>query len=162
MYDENNPSLVVDYAQLAGQAGALRHGEPSLIANAANFAALLFHSIPDLNWAGWYVVRGDWLVVGPFQGRPACIRIARGDGVCGTAWATGISQRVDDVLQFPGHIPCDSASRSELVVPLFAAGVVRAVLDLDSPKPGRFTAQDQAGLENLAAAFAADADWAQL
>ena len=142
------------YAQLLEQARALLHGERNLVANAANLSALLWHALPRLNWCGFYLFDGDELVVGPFQGLPACVRIPLGKGVCGTAANTGATQVVEDVDAFPGHIPCDSASRSECVVPLFAAdGSLVGVLDLDSPDPARFDAEDAAGLEAIAAAF---------
>ncbi|MCK7595078.1 GAF domain-containing protein [Pseudomarimonas salicorniae] len=141
------------YAQLLAQARALMHGEPDRIANAANLSALVFHALPDLNWVGFYFHDGKELVVGPFQGHPACVRIALGRGVCGTAAQTRQTQRVDDVDAFPGHIPCDSASRSELVVPLFRGEQLIGVFDLDSPVKARFDAEDQAGLEAIAAAF---------
>src|SRR5712691_2088929 len=121
------------YDQLASQLSTLLAGERDLVANAANFAALVFHALPDLNWAGFYFVKDGELVLGPFQGRPACVRIAVGKGVCGTAAARGVAIVVPDVYEFPGHIACDAASRSELVVPLLAAGRVVGVLDLDSP-----------------------------
>jgi L-methionine (R)-S-oxide reductase len=125
-------------------------GEPDPIANMANAAALIWETLPDLNWAGFYRnVEGE-LVLGPFQGRPACIRIPFGKGVCGTAAATLEVQRVDDVHAFPGHIACDSASASELVVPIVRDGVLLAVLDLDSPKPARFDAEDEAGCMQVA------------
>ena len=142
------------YAQLLAQARALMHGERDRVANAANLAALVYHALPDLNWVGFYFWDGEELVVGPFQGLPACVRIALGRGVCGTAAATGATQLVPDVHAFPGHIACDSASASELVVPLFAAdGGLVGVFDLDSPTPGRFDVIDQAGLEAIARAF---------
>jgi GAF domain-containing protein len=141
------------YAQLVQQARALLHGERDRVANAANLSALVFHALPGLNWVGFYFYDGEELLVGPFQGRPACVRIALGRGVCGMAARTGTTQRVDDVEAFPGHIPCDSASRSELVVPLFAGGSLIGVFDLDSPLPARFDAQDQAGLEAVAQVF---------
>lgn len=142
------------YAQLLEQARALMAGEPDRIANAANLSALVYHALPDLNWAGFYFFDGTELVVGPFQGLPACVRIPLDKGVCGAAASTRRSQRVEDVDAFPGHIACDSASRSELVVPLVADdGRLIGVLDLDSPKPARFDADDQAGLEALAIAF---------
>ena len=141
------------YAQLLAQARALMHGERDRIANAANLSALLFHSLAEVNWIGFYFFDGVELVVGPFQGQPACVRIALGKGVCGTAAATGHTQRIADVDAFPGHIPCDSASRSELVVPLFADGRLVGVLDLDSPQLARFDADDQVGLEAIAQAF---------
>lgn len=137
------------YAELAGALQALIAGEPDPIANMANAAALLWQYLPDLNWAGFYRAIGDELVLGPFQGKPACIRIRFGKGVCGTAAATRTSQRVEDVHAFPGHIACDAASASELVVPIVAEGRLLGVLDLDSPTPGRFDAEDQAGCERL-------------
>lgn len=141
------------YAQLLDQARGLLHGERDRTANAANLSALVFHALSDLNWAGFYFFDGRELVVGPFQGHPACVRIALGRGVCGTAAQTRQTQRVADVEAFPGHIPCDSASRSELVVPLYDGELLLGVFDLDSPKLNRFDADDQAGLEAIAAAF---------
>ena len=141
------------YQQLLAQARALMAGEGDRVANAANLAALVFHSLPDLNWVGFYFYDGSELVVGPFQGLPACVRIAIGKGVCGTAAQTRQTQRIADVDAFPGHIPCDSASRSELVVPLFKSERLIGVFDLDSPLLDRFDAEDQAGLEAIAAAF---------
>ena len=146
------------YAELAGQLAALLHGERDWVANAANTAALLWHSLPDLNWAGFYHLTGRQLVLGPFQGKPACVRIALGKGVCGTAAAEGRTVVVPDVHAFPGHIACDASSRSEIVVPLIRAGQVLGVLDLDSPLPGRFDAADAAGLEHVVAVFLATAD----
>lgn len=143
------------YRTLAAQARALLEGERDRVANAANLSALVFHALPALNWVGFYFFDGTELVVGPFQGRPACVRIALGRGVCGTAAATGQTQRVADVDAFPGHIPCDSASRSELVVPLFVGDRLLGVFDLDSPTPDRFDADDQRGLEEIAAIFMA-------
>jgi L-methionine (R)-S-oxide reductase len=139
------------YAELLGAAGALTAGEADGIANMANISALLWQYLPDLNWAGFYRMVGDELVLGPFQGKAACIRIALDKGVCGAAARTATSQRVDDVHSFPGHIACDADSRSELVVPVVRDGTVIAVIDLDSPTPARFDADDQAGIENLAA-----------
>ena len=142
------------YAELADQARGLLHGERDRVANAANLSALVFHALPALNWVGFYFYDGTELVVGPFQGRPACVRIALGRGVCGTAAVTRRTQRVADVEAFPGHIPCDAASRSELVVPRFdASGALLGVFDLDSPVPDRFDAEDQQGLEHIAALF---------
>jgi len=138
------------YASLAGQAQALFEGETDAIANAANLAALVYHGVPELNWAGFYFFDGKELVVGPFQGAPACVRIALDKGVCGAAARSGQIQRIDDVHAFPGHIACDADSRSELVVPLFREGQLFGVFDLDSPQPARFDVQDQAGLEILA------------
>jgi GAF domain-containing protein len=137
------------YRQLTDAADALTAGEPDGIANMANVAALLWESLPDLNWAGFYRNLGGQLVLGPFQGRPACIRIPFGKGVCGAAAATRQPQCVADVHAFPGHIACDSASRSELVVPIEANGGLVGVLDLDSPSPGRFDAADVAGCVEL-------------
>ena len=141
------------YAELAQQARALLHGERDRTANAANLSALVYHALPQLNWVGFYFHDGKELVVGPFQGQPACVRIALGKGVCGTAAATRQTQRVPDVDAFPGHIPCDSASRSELVVPLFKNDRLVGVFDLDSPRLDRFDADDQAGLETVAHIF---------
>jgi L-methionine (R)-S-oxide reductase len=143
------------YAELARQTSGLLAGERDLIANAANTAALIFHALPNLNWAGFYFLQGDVLVLGPFQGKPACVRIPVGRGVCGAAVAQRRTLRIDDVHAFPDHIACDSASRSELVVPLVRGDTVIGVLDLDSPLPGRFDATDQAGLEQIAALFLA-------
>ena len=140
------------YAQLLDQARALMHGETDRIANAANLSALLFNALPDLNWAGFYFFDGRELVVGPFQGLPACVRIPLDKGVCGAAARTGETQRVEDVDAFPGHIACDSASRSELVVPLKRGDTLVGVLDLDSPRIGRFDADDQTGIEAIARA----------
>ncbi|AOY61676.1 GAF domain-containing protein [Xanthomonas citri pv. glycines] len=141
------------YAQLTAQAQALVHGEPDRIANAANLAALIFHSLPSLNWAGFYFYDGRELVVGPFQGLPACVRIPLDKGVCGAAASTRQSQRIADVDAFPGHIACDSASRSELVIPLVKGDALIGVLDLDSPELDRFDADDQRGLEAVAQLF---------
>ena len=141
------------YEQLLAQARGLMHGERDRTANAANLSALVFHALPDLNWVGFYFFDGTELVVGPFQGHPACVRIALGRGVCGTAAVTRLTQRVADVDAFPGHIPCDSASRSELVVPLYRGDVLLGVFDLDSPRLDRFDADDQRGLEAMANAF---------
>ncbi|MGK9145312.1 GAF domain-containing protein [Xanthomonas euvesicatoria] len=141
------------YAQLTAQAQALVHGEPDRFANAANLAALIFHSLPSLNWAGFYFYDGRELVVGPFQGLPACVRIPLDKGVCGAAASTRQSQRIADVDAFPGHIACDSASRSELVIPLVKGDALIGVLDLDSPELDRFDADDQRGLEAIAQLF---------
>jgi L-methionine (R)-S-oxide reductase len=138
------------YRDLASALEGLVAGEPDAIANMANAAALIWESVPDLNWVGFYRNVGGELVLGPFQGRPACIRIPFGTGVCGAAAATRQVQRIDDVHAFPGHIACDSASNSELVVPILGAdGELIAVLDLDSPKTGRFTQEDEAGVVRL-------------
>ena len=143
------------YLELDQQLRALLAGERDLIANAANTSALLWQALPDLNWAGFYLARGGELVLGPFQGKPACVRIALGRGVCGTAAATRRSVLVPDVHAFPGHIACDAASNSEIVVPLLQGTVLLGVLDLDSPVPARFDARDQQGLERIAASFVA-------
>ena len=139
--------------QLVVQLRELFADERDLIANAANLAALLYHSLPELNWAGFYFLKQGVLVLGPFQGRPACTRIALGRGVCGTAAAARQTVLVENVHEFPGHIACDGASNSEIVVPLLKDGQVVGVLDLDSPKFGRFDAEDREGLELLAQVF---------
>nr|WP_240956254.1 GAF domain-containing protein [Wenzhouxiangella sp. XN79A] len=144
--------------ELLDRARALLHGESHPIANAANLAALVFHSLKDLNWAGFYFSEGEELVVGPFQGLPACVRIPFGRGVCGTAAAERRTQRVADVHAFDGHIACDVNSRSEIVVPLVRSDRVIGVLDIDSPLPGRFDQADQAGFEALAAIYVASLD----
>ena len=141
------------YAQLAEQARALVHGESDRIANAANLAALVYHALPGLNWVGFYFYDGKELVVGPFQGLPACVRIALDRGVCGAAASTQQTQRIADVEAFPGHIACDAASRSELVVPLVHDGQLVGVFDLDSPLLDRLDADDQEGLETIARIF---------
>ena len=146
------------HSGLREQARALLEGERDLTANAANLAALIFHTLPDLNWAGFYWLKGGELVLGPFQGKPACVRIALGKGVCGTAAQARRSIVVPDVNAFPGHIACDSASRSEVVVPVMAAGRVVGVLDLDSPLTARFDEEDARALESLVAAFVAATD----
>ena len=138
---------MADYNSLCRQLVELVDGVPYPIANLANAAALLWQEVEDLNWAGFYLSEGDKLVLGPFQGKPACIEIPYGKGVCGTAAEKKEAVIVEDVHEFPGHIACDSASRSELVIPMLRSGVVFAVLDLDSPTLGRFTASDRAGLE---------------
>ncbi len=149
----NESTKAALYRDLAAQLAALIEGEPDRTANAANMAALLYHGLPDLNWAGFYFVRGGELVLGPFQGQPACVRIAWGSGVCGAAAARATSVLVPDVHEFPGHIACDPVSRSELVVPLIEDGRVTGVLDLDSPRLNRFDADDQTGCERLVAVF---------
>ncbi len=144
-----------DYASLAGELTALLAAETDLVANAANTAALLFDVIPDINWAGVYFLKGAELVVGPFQGKPACVRIALGKGVCGTAAQQRKTLVVPDVDAFPGHIVCDSASRSEIVIPLLAKDTLLGVLDIDSPRLERFDDIDRQGLERLAAILTA-------
>ena len=138
------------YAQLADQARALLAGERDRVANAANLSALVYHALPSLNWVGFYFYDGTELVVGPFQGLPACVRIPLDKGVCGAAARSGRTQRIEDVHAFPGHIACDAASRSELVVPLLRDGELVGVFDLDSPEPARFDVDDQRGLEAVA------------
>ncbi|QSR16842.1 GAF domain-containing protein [Novosphingobium sp. KA1] len=149
--DTPKPEL---YGELVEAAQALIAGEPDPVANMANLAALLWQYLPDLNWSGFYRNVADELVLGPFIGKPACIRIPFGQGVCGTAAQSGEIQVVPDVHAFPGHIACDAASRSELVVPVLREGKVIAVIDLDSPLPGRFDDEDAAGIERFAAAVA--------
>jgi L-methionine (R)-S-oxide reductase len=144
-----------DYAQLAEELTGLLRGESDLVANAANTAALVFDALPDLNWAGFYFLKEGELVVGPFQGKPACVRIALGKGVCGTAAAQRKTIVVPDVDAFPGHIACDAASRSEIVVPLLAGDELLGVLDIDSPRLARFNDGDARGLERLGAIFLA-------
>lgn len=143
------------WSELADACAAVTQGERDAIANMANVAALVWQFIPDLNWAGFYRFDGAELVLGPFQGQSACIRIALDKGVCGAAARTRSSQRIDDVHAFPGHIACDAASRSELVIPIVSGQTLVGVLDLDSPLPARFTAEDQAGAEALVARIAA-------
>ncbi|MEQ1439182.1 GAF domain-containing protein [Fontimonas sp. SYSU GA230001] len=150
------------YVELAEQAQALLQGECDRVANAANLAALIWHGLPDLNWAGFYFVhegaQGRELVLGPFQGKPACVRIGWGRGVCGTAALELRTQVVEDVHAFPGHIACDAASNAEIVVPLLRGAELLGVLDLDSPLRGRFDEDDRAGLERLAAIWVASLD----
>ncbi len=144
---------MTDYRLLDAQLKALLDGEPDALANAANFVALLYNALDDVNWLGIYVLRGDELVLGPFQGQPACVHIPLGSGVCGTAAATLETQHVRDVHEFPGHIVCDAASRSEVVVPLTVDGTLVGVLDIDSPSLDRFDEADQAGVEMLARTY---------
>ncbi|ANI76892.1 GAF domain-containing protein [Sphingobium sp. EP60837] len=150
-YPAEQGSKVELYQDLLSAAEAVTRGEPDIIANMANVAALIWQFLPDLNWAGFYRMVADELVLGPFQGKPACIRIALGKGVCGTAAATAQTQLVKDVHSFPGHIACDAASASEIVVPVIVKERVMAVLDLDSPSLRRFDVVDQQGLEALIA-----------
>ena len=154
MIDLNASGAGLDgYNLLAAQVQALFADERDFIANAAQFSAFLYNQVDDLNWAGFYLNRNEELVLGPFQGQVACVRIPFSKGVCGAAAATRQTQRVEDVHAFPGHIACDSASNSELVIPLVKEGRLIGVLDLDSPKVGRFSEADQVGLERLAAIF---------
>lgn len=137
------------YEYLERDIKVLLHGETDTIANMANFSSLLYHTLPDVNWTGFYLLKGAELVLGPFQGKPACIRIPIGRGVCGAAAARRETVLVEDVDMFPGHIACDSASRSEIVIPIIVQNQLYGVLDLDSPHPARFTIEDQLGLEKL-------------
>jgi GAF domain-containing protein len=143
----------VDYSLLQAQARALLSGQAHRIANAANLSALIYQELPELNWVGFYFVEGEQLVLGPFQGKPACVTIPLGHGVCGAAAASGANQRVADVHRFEGHIACDSVSRSELVIPLFEHDRVFGVLDLDSPRLARFDVRDEQGVAGLARVF---------
>ena len=152
-YDFSAPEAA--YAELARDLTALLSGEHDLIANAANTSALIYDALPELNWAGFYLYKSGELVLGPFQGKPACVRIAMGRGVCGTAAERRATVLVDDVHAFPGHIACDSASNSEIVIPLVRGAELLGVLDLDSPKLRRFGLADQRGLETLARIFLA-------
>jgi len=146
-----------DYAELTRELQSLLSGETDLIANAANATSLIYHALPDLNWCGVYLLKAGELVVGPFQGKPACVRIALGKGVCGTAAAERKTIVVPDVHAFPGHIACDAASQSEIVIPLMADAGLFGVLDLDSPKLARFDDADRRGLEQLAAILSTSA-----
>lgn len=152
--DATQPKSVL-YRQLVDELRGLIAGEPDWIANLANGAALIYHSLPELNWAGFYLLKDGELVVGPFQGKPACVRIALGKGVCGTAASERKTQVVRDVHEFPGHIACDAASNSEIVIPMIKNGEVIGVLDLDSPKLARFDEDDRQGLEAFVAALLA-------
>ena len=147
------------YDQLAAQLSSLLAGECDLIANAANFASVIFHALPDLNWAGFYFLKSDELVLGPFQGQPACVRIPVGQGVCGTAAAKRVTTIVPNVHEFPGHIACDSASNSEIVVPLLKGERLIGVLDLDSPIIGRFDDEDALGLNRLVSVLVESSEW---
>lgn len=148
-----------DYKPILAQLEALTESERDTIANLSNASAVLNLNLEDLNWAGFYLVQGNELVLGPFQGKPACIRIAFGKGVCGTAAATDTTQLVPDVHAFPGHIACDGASNSEIVIPMHHEGKLVAVLDIDSPLPDRFSPEDQAGLERCVALLEKACDW---
>ncbi len=159
-FDASRPTGTKDviYHELALQARGLFTDERDWLANAANLSSLIFGGLDDLNWAGFYFVKDGQLVLGPFQGKPACVRIEMGKGVCGTAAATRETQMVRDVHDFPGHIACDVASNSEVVVPLIKGGTVIGVLDIDSPRVGRFDDEDRKGLETLAALWLAGSD----
>ncbi|GGE19592.1 protein YtsP [Marinithermofilum abyssi] len=150
------------YEHLLKQAQGLFADETDWVANLANAASLLYHALDRLNWAGFYLYREGELVLGPFMGKPACIRIPAGKGVCGTAFAEKQTQRVPDVLKFPGHIACDAATRSEIVIPLFHEGNVVGVLDIDSPEPERFDEEDQTYLEQFAAVLQDNIDWSKM
>lgn len=147
------------YADLGSQLRSLFESERDLIANAANLSSLLFHSLPDINWAGFYLLKGNELVLGPFQGKPACVRIAVGNGVCGTAAAQRQTLLVDNVHDFPGHIACDSASNSEIVVPILSGERLIGVLDVDSPSLSRFDDRDAKGLNDLVEIFVRATDF---
>lgn len=149
----NNSS---EYPLLIEQAKSLIAGEPDLIANLANLSALIYHNLNDVNWAGFYLYKDDQLVLGPFQGLPACIRIPMGKGVCGTAAANNSVLRIDDVHQFAGHISCDAASESEIVIPIVVNGQLLGVLDIDSPMLSRFSDDDEAGLIAIVDALVAE------
>lgn len=159
--DRNLPKPAL-YRDLAASLGALLEGETDALANLANAAALLAGALERINWCGFYLRRGGELVLGPFQGRPACVRIAIGKGVCGTAAANAETLVVPDVHAFPGHIACDADSRSEIVVPIVVGGRLRGVLDVDAPVPDRFDAEDRAGLEACVAVLAPRVDWESL
>ena len=149
----------MNYQLLAAQAEEMLKTEPWYTAALSNLSALMMETLPDLNWAGFYLLRNGRLVVGPFQGKPACIHIAPGKGVCGTALARGETTVVPDVHQFPGHIACDGASESEIVIPIRSGGRIRGVLDIDSPVKDRFSPEDRAGLEELVRKIGELADW---
>jgi len=153
----------IDYDLMNAQLIALTKDEPDMLANSANFVALLYNALTDINWVGIYVLRNDELVLGPFQGKPACVHIPVGQGVCGTAAQSMKTLRVDNVNEFAGHIACDIASNSEIVVPVLRDGELLGVLDIDSPSLARFSASDQRGIEKLCRSFeqllADDSDW---
>ena len=149
-YPERGMEMNVNYEELASMLTALMDGVPYRTANLANASALLWQELPEINWVGFYEMNGGCLVLGPFQGKPACIRIPVGNGVCGTAVAENKVQRVSNVHEFPGHIACDGASNSEIVLPVYCRGEIWGVLDIDSPKFGRFTQADEQGLGNIA------------
>ncbi len=160
--EKNAAFDVPDYPLLAKSLSALLEGENDFVANAANFSAFVFNGLPNLNWAGFYMVRGEELVLGPFQGKPACVRLKKPRGVCWAAVLKGETVVVDDVHCFEGHIACDPNSVSEIVVPVKRNGEVVAVFDVDSPLPGRFGREDRAGFEKLAAVFASSADLSRI
>lgn len=153
MFELNEDDRESIDAELLGQAEALMSGQHDLIANAANLSALLFHVLENVNWVGFYFLKGDELIVGPFQGKPACVNIPLGKGVCGMAASSLEIQRVADVLSFDGHIPCDADSRSEIVIPLVKEGELLGVLDIDSPVENRFDEEDERLLSEIAQAY---------
>lgn len=155
----NSMKYQTDYDLLLEQLKAVTASETDVVANLSNASAVLQMNLEEINWAGFYLARENQLVLGPFQGRPACVRIDFGKGVCGTAAATGLSQLVPNVHEFPGHIACDGASNSEIVIPMFHKGMLRAVLDIDSPVFHRFTETDREGLERCMAALSASCCW---
>jgi GAF domain-containing protein len=155
-------SVEETYRQLPASLESLLGGETDAVANLANAAALLYGSLPRINWAGFYILRGETLVLGPFQGKPACVRIELGRGVCGTAAARRETLVVPDVLAFPGHIACDAASRSEIVVPILDGGALRGVLDVDAPEKNRFGEADRAVLEECVRVMRPRIDWSSL
>ncbi len=151
----------MDYGLVAKQVAALIEDEPHYIPALSNISSVLMQELPDLNWAGFYLLRGETLVVGPFQGKPACIHIGIGKGVCGTAVAENRTVLVENVHDFPGHIACDGASNSEIVLPLYSGQEIKGVLDLDSPVIGRFTEEDRKGLETVASLISGAVIWAE-
>ena len=159
LHDRGREKKMTDYELLCRQAEELLKTEPWYVPAFSNLSALLMDSLPELNWAGFYILRGERLVVGPFQGKPACVHIPVGKGVCGTCIGLDRVQNVPDVHAFPGHIACDSASNSEIVLPLHRGGRPAAVLDIDSPVPGRFSGEDEAGLKRLAGIIEARIVW---
>jgi len=159
--DPSAPKSVL-YRDLGASLASLLEGESDALANLANASALLSQALPRINWCGFYLLRGEELVLGPFQGKPACVRIAMGKGVCGTAAARRETLLVPDVNAFPGHIACDADSRSEIVVPIVAAGQLRGVLDIDSPEPARFDAADREGLERFVSTLVPLVRWSAL
>lgn len=158
MFETSQASDAPDYALLDKQLASLLEGERSLLCNAAQFSAFIFQALGDLNWAGFYLLRGEELVLGPFQGKVACVRIPLGRGVCGTAAQKRETVRVENVHEFAGHIACDAASNAEIVLPMLKDGMLLGVFDVDSPRIGRFSQGDQSGLERLLARFLAMTD----
>ena len=159
---DRSQGKAVLYRDLSASLAALLEGETDALANLSNASALLLEALDRINWCGFYLLRGEDLVLGPFQGKPACVRIPLGKGVCGSAAARRVTLVVPDVFAFPGHIACDEASRSEIVVPIVAGGRLRGVLDLDAPETSRFDAEDRTGLEAFVAALVPRIDWERL